>query len=87
MSIRTAFFIVKNRRFDIPYSYICRDIKDIIKDECCICLCQLDDNTVELDCCGHMFHEKCIRESLKINRLCPLCRRNVDDIKDCCIII
>lgn len=84
MSMRTAFFLVKNRRFDMPYSVV--GIKYINEEDCSICLSLLDENTVELDCCGHMYHEKCIKDSLKVSRLCPLCRRNVDNIEsDCCV--
>lgn len=84
--MRTAFFLVKNRRFNMPYSMV--GLKEIKNEECSICLSSLDENTVKLDCCTHMYHENCIRDSLKINRLCPLCRKNVDnidDINDCCV--
>lgn len=77
MSLKTTFFLIKNRRFDMPYSYVsyfeCESI------ECSICLDKLDKkNTVSLDNCNHMYHDKCIREWLKKSRLCPLCRSNVD---------
>jgi hypothetical protein len=80
--MKTAFFLIKNRRFDMPYS----SVKTKYREECSICLSSLEENIVELDCCGHMYHEKCIRDSLRVSRLCPLCRRNVDNIEnDCCV--
>lgn len=85
MSFKTTFYVIKNRRFDMPY-YIF-NTKDI-QLECSICLEKMekDNDIVALDICDHIYHEKCIREWLSKSRICPLCRSNVDD-NDCrCII-
>ena len=93
MSYKNTFYIIKNRRFDLPYHFI--DIKDLRDEEkifdCSICLESYSNkkglDLVRLDSCNHMFHEKCIRECLKFSRVCPLCRVNVDDDTKCgCII-
>jgi hypothetical protein len=86
MSFSYTFYIIKNKRFDIPYSHK----KDISYNgsecnECSICLEKMIYDVVEIDNCKHTFHEKCIRESLKINRLCPLCRKNVDETNCGCV--
>jgi hypothetical protein len=31
-------------------------------------------DTSQIDSCGHMFHEKCLGEWLKVSDTCPLCR-------------
>lgn len=45
---------------------------------CCICCQQISEG--ELICslpCGHSHHSCCIREWLGINKVCPLCRKEV----------
>ena len=38
MSYKTTFYIIKNKRFDIPYHFI-KDVKDVKdSEECSICL-------------------------------------------------
>lgn len=83
MSMKTAFFIVNNIKENKPYTYYKKENKE--NSECSICLSLLDMNLVKLDCCDHIYHEECIRNSLKVSRLCPLCRRNVDNIENCCV--
>lgn len=49
-------------------------------DECYICLAnyQQGDDLAELPCDSkHQFHHKCIKQWLKINNACPLCRKTV----------
>lgn len=45
---------------------------------CSICVCNLQNNVNEL-CCGHAFHNNCIKQWIDENRpreaSCPLCRR------------
>ncbi|KAI0491790.1 hypothetical protein KFK09_026051 [Dendrobium nobile] len=45
---------------------------------CCICLTKYVDNDDlrELPC-GHFFHTECVDKWLKINALCPLCKKEV----------
>jgi hypothetical protein len=90
-SYKTTFYIIKNKRFDLPYAF--KDSKDInVKEECSICLEKHDDTSVQLNACNHLYHEKCIRMSLEKSNLCPLCRKdvyNIDDVCKCntCIIL
>lgn len=89
MSYKTTFYIIKNKRFDLPYDF--KDSKDNVKEECSICLEKQDDTSVQLNVCNHLYHEKCIRMSLEKSSLCPLCRKdiyNTDDSKcNICIIL
>ncbi len=86
MSYKTTFYIIKNRRYDVPYHFINLD-EEVKKLECSVCLEYYNENTVKLYVCGHIYHEKCIRNSLKMSRLCPLCRTNVDEVNCGCEIL
>lgn len=50
-----------------------------IDADCTICLepIKKDNPTVVLDACGHLFHEGCVVEWLKIKAECPSCRGKV----------
>jgi len=89
MSYKTTFYIIKNKRFDIPYHFI-KDVKDVKdSEECSICLEKQNETTVKLNICDHLYHEKCIRMSIEKSNLCPLCRKDIYDENFCntCIII
>ncbi|KAJ9702425.1 hypothetical protein PVL29_004250 [Vitis rotundifolia] len=47
---------------------------------CCICLAKYanNDELRELPC-SHFFHKECVDKWLKINALCPLCKREVGE--------
>jgi len=45
---------------------------DVI-NTCAICLETDKDRSIKLNC-GHIFHERCIREWTRIKPVCPLCR-------------
>tara|TARA_B100002051_G_C16739583_1_gene643382 strand:+ start:675 stop:1127 length:453 start_codon:yes stop_codon:yes gene_type:complete len=47
-------------------------------DECPVCLEKYNEyeELIELDC-NHYYHEKCIKDWLKNNRNCPMCREGV----------
>lgn len=48
-----------------------------IDDICSICLEQYEEgNSMGKLICGHIFHELCIKESLKRKYTCPLCRKH-----------
>lgn len=53
---------------------------DIIeKEECAICLDELDNNTQKaLLQCFHKFHKSCIDDCFKNKKECPICRTKVD---------
>lgn len=43
---------------------------------CCICLDNLENETIKILNCKHQFHEKCINEVKKKYKIvCPLCRK------------
>lgn len=51
--------------------------------KCIICLEVFEkDNDVLILPCLHMFHEKCIKEWLLINNLCPICKCEVKNYQD-----
>ena len=52
-------------------------IKTKEKDTCSICL---DETNTVLEC-GHHFHKKCIKESMKCKKECPYCRKNYNELK------
>lgn len=45
--------------------------------ECAICLQRLEGQPVSSTPCGHLFCSECIENSIKINKLCPVCRSRV----------
>lgn len=47
------------------------------EDTCAICMNPLFD--VEMLCCGHMFHKRCIARWIKYKSTCPICRCIVYD--------
>eukprot|EP01084_Bolivina_argentea_P201349 344196_1 len=51
---------------------------------CIICLQPLHDNTGKYarpDCCGHVFHENCIKAWENVVRKCPICKEPFHAIK------
>ena len=50
-------------------------------DECVICAEQYTENemVIYLNCGNqHVFHETCIKNWLKINAVCPMCRKSIE---------
>lgn len=91
MIYSTLFKIIENEKKYDKLFEICHSLSEI--EICSICLEECDNesmytscipiiikrevNVVKLIKCGHIFHEKCIRKLLEINRShinCPLCR-------------
>lgn len=62
-------------------------IKDIYRkraacdNSCPICLSSFEDNDIVITECGHRFHYSCLKESLKRNSKCPLCRKFLGETK------
>lgn len=52
---------------------------NLLKDDCPICLVNFyeEDFSVILTKCNHMFHHKCIFESIKHKTTCPICREEI----------
>lgn len=87
MTFKTTFYLIKNKRFDIPYSYNYNENDKIKDEECSICLEKHNNNSVKLNNCGHIYHEDCIIKCIKLNPLCPLCRQDVYEFDCKCIIL
>ena len=52
-------------------------------ERCTVCLCDFDSgDEVRALNCSHKFHVECIDQWLSINKKCPLCREDVDKIRD-----
>uniref|UniRef100_A0A0K0FGB6 RING-type domain-containing protein n=1 Tax=Strongyloides venezuelensis TaxID=75913 RepID=A0A0K0FGB6_STRVS len=52
-------------------------------ERCTVCLCDFDSgDEVRALNCSHKFHVECIDQWLSINKKCPLCREDVDKMRD-----
>jgi len=67
---------------NLYFAFICHRKKHIqmievreYNEECIICY-QINNKFVLISC-GHIFHEECLREWIKIKEICPLCRENL----------
>jgi E3 ubiquitin-protein ligase BIG BROTHER-like protein len=50
------------------------------REDCCICKCDYEDGDelIILKCDkSHNFHDECLTQWLKINKVCPMCRAEV----------
>ena len=70
--------IDKLKHFKMEKKYCKKSDQDPNKleyPECSICLMEVNEgqDTILLPC-GHMFHDKCVTQWLKIHNTCPLCR-------------
>ena len=71
--------IDKLKRFKMEDKYCKKNEQNIFEHpECSICLTEIsnEQDTILLPC-GHMFHDKCIVQWLKIHNTCPLCRYEI----------
>lgn len=60
--------------------YIKDDPEMQYREDCCICKCDYEEGEelIVLKCDkSHYFHEQCLSEWLKINKVCPMCRAEV----------
>uniref|UniRef100_A0A914EEQ0 RING-type domain-containing protein n=1 Tax=Acrobeloides nanus TaxID=290746 RepID=A0A914EEQ0_9BILA len=46
--------------------------------DCCICQNNLEDHLATLYC-GHVFHDNCIEEAIRIHKKCPLCQKEFNE--------
>ena len=59
----------------IPYLTTIDDFPE--NTECTICLDNIENNCIKLEC-GHYFHMNCIRNwMLRRNTTCPICRSQI----------
>ena len=49
------------------------------ENECSICLEDIHKNEEKILMCNHKFHKKCINKWTKINNICPLCRKIINN--------
>jgi SNF2 family DNA or RNA helicase len=54
-------------------------------ETCCICLCTLENTTLGLTQCGHIYCFSCIETSINIKNICPLCKTVVNKKEIYCI--
>jgi len=48
-----------------------------LHDVCAVCLSTMDATNARLTPCGHVFHGKCLKLSLRATRDCPMCRHQL----------
>jgi hypothetical protein len=55
-----------------------------VNDECVICLEKFDNANlcISLVPCNHYFHSKCLLKNYILNNFCPICKQNINNIKD-----
>ncbi|XP_037959156.1 uncharacterized protein LOC119688555 [Teleopsis dalmanni] len=50
----------------------------IITEPCNICLADFaNDQEIDATCCGHIFHSRCLQDSLERSNYCPICKSHV----------
>lgn len=62
-------------------------IKEGNLDDCCICMCTIENDNLGLTKCGHVYCYTCLAELVKSNGMCAMCREkltmlDVYEIKD-----
>uniref|UniRef100_A0A1Y1M9H3 RING-type domain-containing protein n=2 Tax=Photinus pyralis TaxID=7054 RepID=A0A1Y1M9H3_PHOPY len=64
-------------------STVNKDGKSIQRNarECPICVEELANKDISATTCGHVFCTSCIREAVKISKLCPICRTKLTQSK------
>lgn len=81
--LRKKELIKKIEDFEKPIEDFEKPIENEVKiedkEECSICYNDEKENEVIL-CCGHSFCEECIKSWEKINKTCPLCRKDIKKI-------
>ena len=51
--------------------------KKLVPPSCAICTFEMKDKAVSLKC-NHLFHKECLIEWLRINGICPVCRKEIE---------
>lgn len=54
------------------------DIKNLLDEDCSICLEPLASSNFCLLSCNHYYHEKCIKKWFNHRPFCPLCSRAIN---------
>lgn len=77
---RTAMKSKINLLDSCKYSSFLSEEEGGAKCACSVCLCEYEsDSKVVVICCGHLFHEHCLLDWLKLKKECPLCRLNIEE--------
>ena len=53
---------------------------DKFENDCCICICEIDDKYAKLPC-GHVMHYECVRQWFMEQLVCPVCRYSFENGK------
>ena len=56
---------------------------EISLEECSICYEDIEEKDKKILNCGHIFHNKCINNWIKINPICPYCRNYIINSFEC----
>lgn len=78
-------FITKNKfnteliKSSLEYLINNKETNVYLKDDCPICLDELNTDYTILDC-GHKFHTNCLKESFAVNKSCPYCRNPISEL-------
>ena len=68
----------ENQQEEVLYKHLILYLSSLYQvDICTICLEDLVDNVISLNCCLHSFHAVCIYVWLYRESSCPLCRQTV----------
>lgn len=80
--IKTPKFLKKKKALN-------KYIVELKKHECSICLENNFENSDPLRKlgCDHIFHKHCIKDWMKLNKTCPLCRKEVKKIEKVSLVI
>ena len=66
----------------IPWYFIKNLVGKQVSDseDCCICLNVLKKKgTITLSACNHKIHRSCMKKNIRVNNLCPLCRKKLSE--------
>jgi hypothetical protein len=80
--IKTPEFLKKKKALN-------KYIVELKKHECSICLENNFENSDPLRKlgCDHIFHKHCIKDWMKLNKTCPLCRKEVKKVEKVSLVI
>lgn len=53
-------------------------------EKCFVCMEEFkqEEELFELTKCSHLFHEECLKEMVKYNPLCAICKKTIDTYED-----
>jgi len=67
-------------KFAIQSLAVSKITDDTEAKSCVVCLTDMaKGEKIKILPCTHIFHIKCIDKWLKVNKLCPICKRNIEE--------